>query len=126
MNKCFIIGRLTKEVDFRQGEHPVSKFTVAVDRKYDKDKADFIPCTAFGKTAEFIQKYFTKGSKIVIEGRWQTGSYENKEGQKIYTNDCIVEAVEFGESKKADKPTKDGTDDFMNIGDECPFPDLPV
>ena len=124
MNHVAIIGRLTREVDFRQGEHPVAKITVAVDRKYDKDKADFIPCTAFGKTAEFIQKYFTKGSKIVIEGRWQTGSYENKEGQKIYTNDCIVESVEFGESKRQDKAEK--ADDFMNIDEECPFPDLPV
>lgn len=125
MNHVAIIGRLVRDPDFRQGEHPVSKFTVAVDRKYDKDKADFIPCTAFGKTAEFIQKYFTKGSKIVIEGRWQTGSYENKERQKIYTNDCIVESVEFGESKKADKTVS--KDDFMNIpDDEIPFPDLPV
>lgn len=128
MNKCFIIGRMVRDPEIRQGEKTVVKFTVAVDRKYDKDKADFISCVAFGKTADFIYNYFHKGSKIVIEGRWQTGSYENKEGQKVYTNDCVVESVEFGESKKVDKAeiAKDSADDFMNIGDECPFPDLPV
>lgn len=125
MNLVVIIGRLTRDVETKtNGDKTVAKFTVAVDRKYDREKADFIPCTAFGKTAEFVEKYFHKGSKIVIEGRWQTGSYDNKEGQKVYTNDCIVEAVEFGESKSKE----DKADDFMNvpIDDEVPFDSLPV
>lgn len=129
MNKVFLIGFLTRDVDSRAaGETTVVKFGVAVNRKYKKDgqqDADFINCTAFGKTAEFISKYFSKGSKIVIEGRWQTGSYTNKEGQKVYTNDCIIESVDFGESKK-DSATSapEGVDDFMSTNDvdaECPF-----
>lgn len=124
MNHVAIIGRLTRDVEVKtNGDKTVAKFTVAVDRKYDREKADFIPCTAFGKTAEFVEKYFRKGSKIVVEGRWQTGSYDNKEGQKVYTNDCIVESVEFGESK-SEKTEK--ADDFMNIDDEVPFAALPV
>jgi len=130
MNKVFLIGFLTRDVDSRAaGETTVAKFGVAVNRKYKKDgqaEADFINCVAFGKTADFIAKYFSKGSKIVIEGRWQTGSYTNKEGQKVYTNDCVIESVEFGESKK-DSATSapEGADDFMSsstdIDDEMPF-----
>ena len=129
MNKVFLIGRLTRDVESREaGETTVARFAVAVERKYKKDgqaEADFINCVAFGKTADFISKYFSKGSKIVIEGRWQTGSYTNKEGQKVYTNDCVIESVEFGESKK-DSATSapEGTDDFMSTNDvdaECPF-----
>lgn len=130
MNKVFLIGRLTRDVDSKAaGETSVARITVAVDRKYKKDgqvEADFINCVAFGKTADFIAKYFSKGSKIVIEGRWQTGSYTNKEGQKVYTNDCVIESVEFGESKK-DSVTSapEGADDFMgastDIDDEMPF-----
>ena len=124
MNKFFGIGRLVRDVETKtNGDKTVAKFTIAIDRKYDREKADFIPCTAFGKTAEFVEKYFRKGSKIVVEGRWQTGSYDNKDGQKVYTNDCIVESVEFGEGKteKAEK-----VDDFMNVASECPFDALPV
>ena len=103
----------------------VAKFTLAVDRKYKKDgeqNADFINCTAFGKTAEVIEKYVTKGTKIIVEGRWQTGSYTNKDGNKVYTNDCMVENIEFCESKSqqaqnnAQAPTPNG-DGFMNIPD---------
>lgn len=130
MNKVFLIGRLTRDVESRAaGETTVARFAVAVERKYKKDgqaEADFINCVAFGKTADFIAKYFSKGSKIVIDGRWQTGSYTNKEGQKVYTNDCVIESVEFGESKK-DSATSapEGVDDFMSgadpIDDEMPF-----
>lgn len=90
----------------------VTKFSLAVDRKGKEKEADFINCVAFGKTAEFIQKYFRKGSKMLLEGRWQTGSYTNKDGQKVYTNDCVVESVEFCESKKAEE--KEPTD-FVDI-----------
>lgn len=78
---------------------------------------------AFGKTAEFVDKYFGKGSKIVIEGEWRTGSYTNKDGQKVYTNDCVVNRVEFAESKRESAPAQN--DDFMDvpgdIDDQVPF-----
>lgn len=133
MNKVLLIGRNVRdpEVRWTQGQESmcVAKFTLAVDR-IGKDKgADFISCTAFKKTAEFIEKYIKKGTKIAVEGRWQTGSYTNKEGTKIYTNDCIVEQVEFaeskGESKQETAPTAPQDDGFMNIPDEVdeiPFP----
>jgi single-strand DNA-binding protein len=136
MNRVILCGRLVRdaEVKYSQGEKPmaISKFTLAVDRKFKKDgeqSADFINCTAFGKTAEVIEKYVTKGTKIIVEGRWQTGSYTNKDGNKVYTNDCMVENIEFCESKSqqaqnnAQAPTPNG-DRFMNIDtdmDSLPF-----
>ena len=107
MNKVIIMGRLTKDPETRQaGETTVTRFSVAVDRKYKADgqpTADFPSCVAFGKTAEFISKYFKQGMKIALEGRIQTGSYE-KDGVKHYTTDVIAESVEFAESKKVDEP----------------------
>lgn len=134
MNKVILYGRLTRDPEIRytagQENKAVARFNLAVDREYKKDgeaQADFISCVAFGKTAEFIEKHIRKGSKILLEGRWQTGSYE-KDGHKYYTNDCIVEQVEFGESKKAEagapEPQPDA-DGFMSIPDgideELPF-----
>ena len=105
MNRVVLIGRLSRDVDTRTaGETQIARFTVAVDRNVKKDPnsnqptADFISCVAFGKTAEFIGKYFQKGSKIGLEGRIQTGSYE-KDGQRVYTTDVIAERVEFCDSK---------------------------
>ena len=135
MNKVILKGRLTKdpEIRYKAGDESkaVAKFTIAVDRPRKKDaesQADFIPCTCFGKTAEMIEKYFRKGQEILLEGRWQTGSYD-KDGRKIYINDCIVERVEFC-GKKSDgtapqpQPQTD-EDGFMNIPDgideELPF-----
>lgn len=120
MNKVILIGRLTKEPAMNTSSNTtVCKFNIAVDRAYKKDgeqSADFISCVAFGKTAEFIGKYFSKGSKIVIEGEWRTGSYTNKDGQKVYTNDCVVNRVEFGESKKdSSNAPSVPDDDFMSI-----------
>lgn len=104
MNKVILMGRLTSDPDIRQaGETTVTRFSLAVDRRYKKDgeqSADFPSIVAFGKTAEFISKYFHKGMKIALEGRIQTGSYTNKDGVKHYTTDVIAEAVEFAESKK--------------------------
>lgn len=127
MNKVFLIARLARdpEVKYTQDNKAVAKFTACVDRKFKSEgqDADFISCVAFGKTAEFIEKYFTKGMKIVIEGRWQTGSYTNKDGQKVYTNDCVVESVEFGESKRAAESeaatpsAPPEVDDFMNLAE---------
>ena len=100
------MGRLTADPDVRysQGENPtaVAKYTLAVDRRFKRDgepTADFIRCVVFGKPAEFTEKYFRKGTKICISGRIQTGSYTNRDGQKIYTTDVIVEEQDFAESK---------------------------
>lgn len=106
MNKVILMGRLTAEPNVTKtgSNYTVTKFNVAVTRTYQRDgeqQADFIPCTAFGRTAEFAEYYIHKGTKVVIEGRWQTGNYTDKSGNKVYTNDCIVENMEFAESKKA-------------------------
>lgn len=126
------MGRLTRDPDIRysQGEKAtaVARFSLAVDRKFKQDgqpTADFINCLAFGKRAEFIEKYCRKGTKLVVEGSWQTGSYTNKDGNKAYTNECLIESCEFAESKAATQnnqsadrpePMPDG-DGFMNIPD---------
>lgn len=130
MNKVLIVGRLTAdpEVRYTQGENAtaVARFTVAVDRRFKRDgeaTADFPSCVAFGKTAEFIEKYFKKGSKIGLAGRIQTGSYTNKDGARVYTTDIVVEEVEFVESKgssdasAAPAPATD-PNGFMNIPDD--------
>ena len=124
MNKVLLMGRGVRDPEIRwtqgQEQRCIAKLTLAVDRKFKKDgeqSADFISCVAFGKTAEFIEKYIFKGTKVVIEGRWQTGSYENKEGKKIYTNDCVIESIEFAESKRNDAPPAQ-SNDFMEIPDE--------
>ena len=137
MNKVILIGRLTKdpEVKYSQTANAtaVSHITLAVDRKFKKDgeqNADFINCIAFGKFAEFQEKYFFKGTKIAITGRIQTGSYTNKSGVKVYTTDVVVEEQEFAESKgtsqQQERPASSvGSDGFMNIPDvieeELPF-----
>lgn len=107
MNKVIIIGRFTRdpEIKYTTGENATAtaRFSLAVNRRFKNKEgnydADFINCIAFGKTAEFIEKYFTKGMAIGITGRIQTGSYTNKEGQKVYTTDVVVEETEFVESK---------------------------
>ena len=107
MNKVILIGRLTREPELRysqSGDTAIVHFGLAVNRKYKQDggqDADFPSVVAFGKTAEFIDKYFSKGSKMVVEGRLQTGSYTDKDGNKHYTTDVVAEAVEFAEIKKA-------------------------
>lgn len=113
MNKVIIIGRFTRdpEIKYTTGENATAtaRFSLAVNRRFKNKEgnydADFINCVAFGKTAEFIEKYFTKGMAIGITGRIHTGSYTNKEGQKVYTTDVVVEETEFVESKNK------GTDD---------------
>lgn len=104
MNKTILIGRLTKDAEIRQGnDKTIARFTLAVDRRFKQEggqAADFISCVAFGKTAEFIEKYVYKGMKVALEGRIQTGKYD-KDGVTHYTTDVIVENIEFAESKKA-------------------------
>ncbi len=111
MNKAMLTGRLTRDPDVRysQGENQmcISRFTLAVDRRRTRNQdgngqtADFISCVAFGKTGEFVEKYARKGMKFDVVGRIQTGSYQNKDGQTVYTTEVVVEDMEFGESKKA-------------------------
>ena len=139
MNKVILMGRLTRdpEVRYSQGDTPtaIARYTMAVDRRVRKDNeasADFIGCVAFGKSAEFAEKYLRKGTKLVITGRIQTGSYTNKDGQKVYTTDVVVEDQEFAESKAAASGNQEGNsqpaasgDGFMNIpegmDEELPF-----
>lgn len=102
MNKVMLIGRLTKDPELRytQGGTAVASFTIAVDRRFSKDKeADFINCVAWQKTAEFISQYFHKGSKIVVEGRLQTRSYDAEDGSRRFVTEVVVEQSEFGDSK---------------------------
>ena len=106
MNKTFLMGRLTRdpEVRYSAGENSmaIARYTIAVDRRFKRDgeaTADFIGCVAFGRQAEFAEKYFRQGIKIAISGRIQTGSYVNKDGVKVYTTDVVVEDQEFAESK---------------------------
>lgn len=141
MNKVILMGRLTRDADIRysQGDKPmaIARFNFAVPRRYKREyepDCDFINCIAFGKQAEFIEKYTRQGIKLLIEGRWQTGNYTNKDGQKVYTNGCVVESCEFAESKNASQnnenrpqpmPQADSSSDFMQIPDglesELPF-----
>lgn len=143
MNKVILMGRLTRdpEVRYSQGANAtaVARYSLAVDRRFKRDgepTADFINCVAFGRTAEFAEKYFRQGLKVVVTGRIQTGSYTNKDGVRVYTTDIVVEEQEFAESKAASEnhsyqaspmpsPSADIGDGFMNIPDgideELPF-----
>lgn len=119
MNKVALIGRLTRDPDVRypQGGEPmaIARFTLAVDRRTKNRDADFISCVAFGKSGEFVEKYFHKGMKVAVIGRIQTGSYDSKDGHKVYTTDVVCEELDFCESKQKQNADADG---FMNIPDE--------
>lgn len=144
MNKVILVGRLTRDPEVRYGganNTAVARFSLAVDRRFKRENepnADFINCVAVGKSAEFIEKYFKKGAKVSICGHIQTGSYTNKDGQKVYTTDVFVEEQEFAESRNASQknnnvqagPSPYGnmptdSDGFMHIPDgfdeELPF-----
>lgn len=141
MNKVILIGRLTKDPDVRyaqgnNGTTCITRYNLAVDRRFKKDgepDADFINCVAFGKSGEFAERYLHKGMKIAAVGRIQTGSYTNKDGQKVYTTDVVVEEHEFVESKSAQThqettPTTRSTasdDGFMSIPDDVDDEGLP-
>lgn len=110
MNKVALVGRLTKDIELRgDGDRALAKFTVAISRPFknkqtDEYEADFISCTAFGKTAEFVSKWFHKGDPLGVTGRIQTGSYQNKNGETVYTTDVVVDAAEFvcGKNEKSE------------------------
>ena len=118
MNKVILLGRLTKDPDERKsGEMTITRFSVAVDRRTkDGQTADFPSCVAFGKTAEFISKYFHKGMRIALDGHIQTGSYE-KDGVKVYTTDVVVEKAEFAESKVKEENKEDTKGAWVPIPD---------
>ena len=152
MNKVILMGRLTRDPEVRystsgDNQLAIARYTLAVDRRFKRDgdqSADFIRCVAFGRSGEFAEKYFHQGTKIVAEGRIQTGSYTNREGQKVYTTEVVVEEQEFAESKASSdsyaashpqqsaapapsmpSPGAASADGFMNIPDgideELPF-----
>lgn len=140
MNKVILMGRLTRdpEVRYSQGEQAtaVARYTLAVDRRgrNQENSADYIQCVAFGKAAEFAERYLHKGTKIVLTGRIQTGSYTNKDGQRVYTTDIVAEDQEFAESKNAESSnvggyntqpapaTQSGNGGFMPAGDDSELP----
>lgn len=140
MNKVILMGRLTRDPEIRYANNEnntcIANYTLAVDRRFkrqgDEQTADFIRCVAMGKGGEFAEKYLHQGTKIVVEGRIQTGSYTNKDGQKIFTTEVWVESQEFAENgnQNASAPTRpnvaqNDSDGFMNIPDaieeELPF-----
>jgi single-strand DNA-binding protein len=145
MNKVILMGRLTRdpEVRYSQGENnlAIARYTLAVDRRFQRNSdqtADFISCVAFGKAAEFAEKWFKQGIKVAVTGRIQTGSYTNKDGAKVYTTEVVIEEQEFAESKNAASPNGGGApnaphptpsaasgDGFMSIPegveDQLPF-----
>lgn len=153
MNKVILMGRLTRDPEVRysqttQGNTAIARYTLAVDRRFKRDgeqqTADFISCITFGKLAENAEKYFRQGTKLVVAGRIQTGSYTNKDGQKVYTTDVVVEDQEFAESKgtannggngasgnTGSRPTPNSAasggfpDGFMNIPDDVDDMGLP-
>lgn len=133
MNKVLLYGRLTKDPELKTvgDDKKMTRFNIACNRRTKEGGADFIPCLAWGKTAETLTKYFHKGNRIAATGRIQTGNYEGKDGNKVYTTDIVIEEIEFVESKAENAPEvvevqKDGEikrskkkveeeDDFMNI-----------
>jgi single-strand DNA-binding protein len=148
MNLVILCGRLTRDPDVRysqtaNGSMAVARYSLAVDRRFKREgepNADFINCIAFGKNGEFAEKYLHKGTKIIVNGHIQTGSYTNKDGKKVYTTDVIIESQEFAESKNGQQgggqrnggntqplppPMPDGEPEFLQIPDgiqeEMPF-----
>ena len=136
MNKIILMGRLTRdpEVRYSQGESSlaIARFSLAVDRRFKRQgepEADFFNCTAFGKQAEFVEKYLKQGTKILLSGRVQNDNYTNKEGQKVYSVQIMIEEIEFAESKATSDnnniPPSQSQDGFMNIPEgleeELPF-----
>ena len=148
MNKVILMGRLTRDPEVRystsgDNQLAIARYTLAVDRRFKRDgdqSADFIRCVAFGRSGEFAEKYFHQGTKIVAEGRIQTGSYQDKDGKTVYTTEVVVENQEFAESKTtadsnnnyqpqqqpvASQPTAPAGDGFMNIPDSVDDSGLP-
>ncbi|MBE5934816.1 MAG: single-stranded DNA-binding protein [Lachnospiraceae bacterium] len=129
MNKIILMGRLTRdpEVRYSQGESSlaIGRFSLAVDRRFKRQgeaEADFFNCTAFGKQAEFVEKYLKQGTKILLSGRVQNDNYTNKEGQKVYSVQIIAEEIEFAESKAAASNNAGASFNPGGFGNEMPEP----
>lgn len=142
MNRAILMGRLTRdpEVRYSSGEKSmaIARYTLAVDRGFKRggdsteQTTDFIPCIAFDKAGEFAEKYFRQGMRVLISGRIQTGSYTNKESQKVYTTEVIIDTQEFADSKgentggrSKNRETNVDADGFMNIPDGVDDEGLP-
>ena len=138
MNKVVLMGRLSRDPEVRystsgDSQLAIARYTLAVDRRFKKDgeaTADFIRCVAFGKNGEFAEKYLHQGTKVVIEGRIQTGSYQDKDGKTVYTTEVVVENQEFAESKRVSEengvnPPPVDSDGFMTIPDNVDDSGLP-
>ena len=136
MNRSILIGRLTKDPDVRwtQGQEQmcIARYTLAIDRPTKEKMTDFISCITFGKNAEFADKYLHKGMKIAVEGRIQTGSYTNKDGQKVYTTDVVVDKHEFcesaqnsGQAAQPEAQPADWNEGFMHIPESADDAGLP-
>ena len=143
MNKVILMGRLTRDPEVRystsgDNQLAIARYTLAVDRRFKRDgeqTADFIRCVAFGRSGEFAEKYFHQGTKIVAEGRIQTGSYQDKDGKTVYTNECLVFEHEFVESKGSNSSNNESNNQtqpadsagagFMNIPDNVDDSGLP-
>ena len=128
MNKVILMGRLTKDPEIRTAnDKSVARYTLAVDRRFsnDENKTDFLNIVVFGKGAEFAEKYLKKGMKVLVTGRIQTGSYVNKDGNKVYTFDIVADDQEFCESKGNNNAPATSDNDFMDIpadvADDMPF-----
>lgn len=139
-NTVILIGRLTRDVEIsyarNENSTAIAKFSLAVDRGDKNKTTDFINCTCFASKAEFCEKYIQKGTKVVVKGLWATGNYTNKDGNKVYTNDCLVEDISFAESKNASQQSNDAPptqaqpkqsagDGFMNLPEGIDEDDLP-
>lgn len=127
MNSVSLVGRLTRdpEIKYSESGKTIARFGIAVDRRKKDSGADFINIVAFDKTGEFIEKYFRKGQRIGITGRIQTGSYDGKDGRKVYTFDVFADNVEFVESKGASAPTPANADGFIAVPDSVDDDGLP-
>lgn len=138
MNKVILMGNLTRdpEIRYTQGEKPmaIARFSLAINRRFSRDgetNVDFFNCTAFGKQAEFVEKYFRQGSRMLMVGRVQNDNYTNKNGEKVYSVQIMADEIEFAERKQAggkntaEQTQKQDDDDFMeipeNIESELPF-----
>ena len=132
MNKVILCGRLTRDPECRyNGDMAITRYTLAVDRRRAKEgeqSADFLQCVAFGKGGEFADKYFSQGMRVLVMGHIQTGSYTNKEGQKVYTTDIIVEDQEFADAKRGatekQEPKREQTPKQENLNEWMDVPEI--
>ena len=129
MNKCMMMGRLTKdpEIMYTNGGKTIGKFSIAVDRRFKQDgqpDADFFNCVTFGKQAEFVEKYLHKGTKIAIVGEVQNNNYKNKDGQTVYSTQIVINEIEFAESKRSQDGGKasDNGNEWMDVTDSADLP----